>query len=203
MYLPIVTIPDDVWNEAFDEAADGLIDYLVRRGGHGRQPGDVKACILFHLDKVVMMTWLGKQMISKLTQDVADEFEVDLELQVEKAELTDAGTLKAIVLTSSLHDAKMIFNCNAFLDPARRFEKLRDRTGSLRQAEWGLLLDRFLGFLDAARTREDVFRDAFRQLRTKGVIHEAMVHGLDQEGLQHALYGNFPLSMDEGIHSIH
>lgn len=94
MFLPTVSIPDEAWSSVFNEAVDSLTAYLVGRGGHGRQPDDLKACLLAHLDKVAMMTWLAKEMIASLTRDVADEFDIDLDLEVETAELTEAGMLK-------------------------------------------------------------------------------------------------------------
>jgi hypothetical protein len=202
--LPIVSIPEDTWNKALDAAASQITDYLVQRGGHGRQFDDVKTFVLLHVDKGTTSSWLARKMISQLNQQIREEFEIDLDLQVENVTLLASGSFEMLVLTSRLQDAATIFNCNAFIDPTKKIETLRNRTATLGQAEWGLLLDRFVRLLDLARkTEQDIYLAIFHKLERDGLVREAMLHGLDQKGLKLALYGDIPLSVHGSGYSVH
>ncbi|MBR1281313.1 hypothetical protein JQ597_04590 [Bradyrhizobium sp. AUGA SZCCT0177] len=202
--LPIVSIPEGTWNKALDAAASEIADYLVQRGDHGRQFDGVKALVLLHHDRGTTSSWLARQMISRLNQQIRDEFEIDLDLQVENVKLSASGSFEMLVLTSRLQDAATIFNCNASIDPTKNIETLRNRTATLGQAEWGLLLDRLIRLLDLAREAEqDIYLAIFLKLERDGLVREAMLHGLDQKGLKLALYGHTPLNVDGSGFSVH
>lgn len=204
MLPPMVAIADDVWNEAIDEAVDSLASFLVRRGSHDQPFEDVKANVVAHLDKSVMAAWLAKEMLHRLAAMIGEELEIDLDLQVDQVETTASGSISAIDLPTSLGDAATIFNCNAAVSLTGELEALRNQTAALQPAEWGLLLYRLIGFLDAVRTKEeDIYLSIFRELQKKDLIREAMVRSLDQWGLTNVVFGQFPPSTNEGSHSLH
>jgi hypothetical protein len=141
-------------------------------------------------------------MLHRLAAMIGEELEIDLDLQVDEVETTASGSISTIDLTTSLGDAATIFNCNAAVSLTGELEALRNHTAALRPAEWGLLLYRLIGFLDVARAKEeDIYLSIFRELQKRDLIREAMVRGLDQQRLKKTLYGDFPLSMDEGRHN--
>ena len=204
MRPPMIPIADDIWNDAFSEAADSLAVSIVRRGGHGQKFEDVKTDVMGHVDKNAMAVWLAQKMVQRLAAIIGDELEIDLDLQVDQVETAASGTISAIYLTTGLGDAATIFNCNAAVSLTGEVETLRDRTGALRPAEWGLLFYRLVGFLDVVRTKdEDIYLSIFAEMRRSGLVREAMVRCLDQQRLKKTLFGDFPLSMDRGGRTLH
>lgn len=203
MRPPMIPIADDIWNDAFNEAADSLALSIVRRGGH-RKLEDVTTDVIAHVDKNAMAVWLAQKMVQRLAAIIGDELEIDLDLQVDQVETAASGTISAIYLTTGLGDAATIFNCNAAVSLTGEVETLRDRTGALRPAEWGLLFYRLVGFLDVVRTKdEDIYLSIFAEMRRSGLVREAMVRCLDQQRLKKTLFGDFPLSMDRGGRTLH
>lgn len=151
-----------------------------------------------------MVVRLAQDMIRRLTSMIGDELEIDLDLQVDHVETTASGSISAIDLSTSVRGAETIFNCNAVTSLTGEVEKLRDHTGALRPAEWGLLLHRLTGFLDVVRNgQNDIFRSIFLEMRKRGAIRQAMVRCLDQQHLKKVLFGDVPVSMDVGKHSLH
>lgn len=204
MRPPIVPIAEDVWSGAFNEAADSLASSIVSRGGHGRQFEDVRTIVIANVDKKAMAAWLAKKMIQRLAAVIGDELEIDLDLQVDEVETTEFGSITAIDLSTGLGDAATIFNCNAAVSLTGEVETLRDRTGTLRPAEWGLLFFHLVGFLDVVRTKdEDIYLNIFVEMQKNGLVREATINSLDQQGVKKALYSDFPLSVDQGGHTLH
>jgi hypothetical protein len=134
-----------------------------------------------------------------------EHLEISLDLQLRRVDCAPSGTIQMLTLTIPLGDAATIFNCVASVDPSGLIERLRDRTGEMREWEWGMLLDRFIGCVNVVtgKKKTGVLSRIFRDLTRDGYIREAMIRSLDQKALKVDPYRAFPIDRADGNHFLH
>jgi hypothetical protein len=204
MFLPIVRGDEQIWITAFDEATNDLASQLLLRGDHGRNLKDIRTCLLAHLDRGAMSTCVAREFTRRLNVEIQERLQLDFDLRFHRVDASSLGMMELLIVTSRITDAGTVFNFNASLDPSGTIERLRERTGFLRQWDWGALLHRFVGLIDDVTGNvDDVYSRLLRNMRQDGAIRQAMVCGLDQKGLKGTLYGDAPRRMAEVDGTLH
>jgi hypothetical protein len=192
--LPIVSIKDEIWNAAFGKAANALAREIYRRADHGRSRGEVRACLLTHLDRAAMSRSLGRDFLALLKRHIRDHLEIDLDIRLKRLDANESGLMKVIMLTVRPCDAATVVNCVAWINTSGHVERMRGHTGAIRSWEWGLLFDWFVSSINKIlRKRSDVYSRLFRELDENGALRTAMIAGLDQAALRTSLYGENPV----------
>lgn len=182
MFLP-VAVGEKAWTRAIDEVVAALSMYALRLGVHGRDLEFIRDRMLARLDRATMSNRLAKELTRRLRREVPEHLEISPDLQLRRVDCAPSGTIQLLALTISLGDAATIFNCVASVDPS--VERLRDRTGEMREWEWGLLLDRLIGCVNVVTGKKTgVLSRIFRDLTGDGYLREAMIRSLDQKALK-------------------
>ncbi len=203
VFLP-VAVGEKAWTRAIDEVVAALSVYALHLGGHGRDLEFIRDRILARLDRATMSNRLAKELTRRLRREVQEHLEISLDLQLRRVDCAPSGTIQLLALTISLGDAATIFNCVASVDPTGLIERLRDRTGEMREWEWGMLLDRLVGCVNVVTGKKTgVLSRIFRDLTGDGYLREAMIRSLDQKALKADVYRAFPIDRTDGNHSLH
>jgi hypothetical protein len=183
---------EKAWDAAFTAAVKSLAKEIVARGDHGRSQKELQGDIVAHLDRDAMAASLGRGYLVMLTREIKTHLEIDLDIRLGRVDTSRSGFIKVLFLTVRLCDAATVFNCMASISHGD-LEQLRNRTGAMRNWEWGLLLYNFIGCIDrVCRKRTRVIARLSKELCSdKEIFRNSLIDGLDQRALKSAIYGPF------------